>query len=89
MSFAILTFIVAISISGVAAYYSIIGLTSIFPAAFIPIIVMGIVLEIGKLITASWLYRNWKQTSLFFDCHAGGFRRDHNDALSESTRNDY
>jgi len=65
MSFAILTFIVAISISGVAAYYSIIGLTSIFPAAFIPIIVMGIVLEIGKLITASWLYQNWKQTSRF------------------------
>lgn len=65
MYFALLTLIVAISISGVAAYYSIIGLTSIFPAAFIPIIVMGIVLEIGKLITASWLYRNWKQTSLF------------------------
>ena len=65
MSFVILTFIVAISISGVAAYYSIIGLTSIFPAAFIPIIVMGIVLEIGKLITASWLYQNWKQTSRF------------------------
>jgi len=65
MYFALLTLIVAISISGVAAYYSIIGLTAIFPAAFIPIIVMGIVLEIGKLITASWLYQNWKQTSSF------------------------
>lgn len=65
MSFAILTLIVAISISGVAAYYSIIGLTAIFPAAFIPIIIMGIVLEIGKLITVSWLYQNWKQTSHF------------------------
>ena len=65
MYFAILTLIVAISISGVAAYYSIIGLTAIFPAAFIPIIVMGIVLEIGKLITASWLYQNWKETSRF------------------------
>ena len=65
MYFALLTLIVAISISGVAAYYSIIGLTAIFPAAFIPIIVMGIVLEIGKLITASWLYQNWKQTSRF------------------------
>lgn len=60
MKQAILTFVVAIAISAVAAFYSIKGLVAIFSAAAIPIIVMGIVLEIGKLVTASWLYQNWK-----------------------------
>ena len=52
---------VAIAISGVAAWYSILGLMAIFSAAMIPIAVMGVVLEIGKLVTASWLYQNWKK----------------------------
>tara|TARA_Y100000004_G_scaffold3683_1_gene4369 strand:+ start:2820 stop:3914 length:1095 start_codon:yes stop_codon:yes gene_type:complete len=55
-----LTLIVAIAISGVAAWYSIVGLMAIFAAAAIPIAVMGGVLEVGKLLTASWLYQNWK-----------------------------
>lgn len=55
----IFTLIVALSISGVAAYYSIFGLAKIFSAAVIPVIIMGTVLEVGKLVTASWLYRNW------------------------------
>ncbi len=54
-----LTLIVAIAISGVAAWYSIIGLMAIFSAAAIPIAIMGGVLEIGKLVTASWLYQYW------------------------------
>ena len=53
-----LAFIAAIAIATVAAYYSIIGLMTIFAAAAIPIAVMGGVLEAGKLITASWLYNN-------------------------------
>lgn len=57
---AIWTFIVAISISIVAAYYSIVGLTAIFAAAIIPVIIMGTVLEIGKITTAVWLHLNWK-----------------------------
>jgi len=52
----------AISISAVAAYYSIVGLTAIFSSAFWPIVIMGSVLEVGKLVSASWLYRNWKYT---------------------------
>jgi hypothetical protein len=56
---------VALSVSSVSAYYSIIGLTAIFSASFWPIVVMGGVLEAGKLVTASWLYRNWKETSVF------------------------
>jgi len=55
----LLTFLVAISISGVAAYYSIIGLSKIFAAALVPIIIMGGVLEVGKLVTAVWLHRHW------------------------------
>tara|TARA_E500000331_G_scaffold77365_1_gene72739 strand:- start:2135 stop:4639 length:2505 start_codon:yes stop_codon:yes gene_type:complete len=40
----------------------VIGLATIFPGAFVPVVIMGGVLEVGKLITASWLYRNWKFT---------------------------
>ena len=57
----ILTLIVAIAISAVAAWYSIIGLMAIFSAAAIPIAIMGGVLEVGKLVTASWLYQYWKK----------------------------
>ena len=60
MILALITLVIALTISAVAAYYSIIGLIAIFSAAAIPIAVMGIVLEAGKLITASWLYQNWK-----------------------------
>jgi hypothetical protein len=60
MIFALLTLFIALSISGVAAYYSIVGLMAIFSSAKIPIAVMGGVLEIGKLIVASWTFRNWK-----------------------------
>ena len=62
MFIAILTLLSALSISGVAIFYSVIGLASIFPGAFWPVVIMGSVLEVGKLITASWLYRNWKHT---------------------------
>lgn len=55
-----LTLFVALSISGVAAYYSIIGLSKIFAAAMLPIIIMGGVLEAGKIVTALWLHRHWK-----------------------------
>ena len=60
MILALTTLFVALTISAVAAYYSIVGLIAIFSAAVIPIAVMGVVLEAGKLITASWLYQNWK-----------------------------
>lgn len=57
----ILTLVMALAISGVAAWYSIAGLVAIFSGAATAIIIMGGVLEAGKLVTASWLYRNWKQ----------------------------
>ena len=64
MTLALLTLLTALAISAVAAYYSIIGLIAIFSAAAIPIAVMGVVLETGKLVTASWLYQNWKRVNV-------------------------
>ena len=55
MTFSILLFSTAIVLSGVAAYYSIIGLVTLFPSAAIPIVVMGATLEAAKLVSASWL----------------------------------
>ena len=60
----IIAFLSAISISAVAALYSILGLAAIFAGAKIPIMIMGGVLEVGKLVTASWLYQNWKNKNL-------------------------
>ena len=53
------TLISGLAISGIAGYYSIIGLTAIFAAAFWPVVVMGTALEVGKLVSLSWLYNNW------------------------------
>jgi predicted nucleic acid-binding Zn-ribbon protein len=64
MWFGILTLITALSIAGVAAWFSIAGLMAIFSAAALPIAVMAGTLEVGKLLTASWLYRYWDETSL-------------------------
>ena len=60
MVLALVTLITALGISAVAAFYSIVGLMAIFSASAGSIAIMGIVLEVGKLITASWLYQNWK-----------------------------
>ena len=59
MFLTILTFLSAISISVIAAGYSIIGLATLFAGAVLPIIMMGSALEVGKLVAASWLYHNW------------------------------
>ena len=64
MILAYLTLLTALAISGVAAYYSIIGLVAIFSASVVPIAVMGVVLETGKLVTAAWLYHYWKKVNV-------------------------
>ena len=66
---ALLTLLTALSISAVAIYYSILGLAAIFAGAAIPIMVMGSVLEVGKLVTASWLYQNWKVAPRFIKAY--------------------
>ena len=61
MFFGLLTLLTALAISTVAAWYSIIGLMAIFAGATTAIMIMGIVLEIGNLICASWTFTNWKK----------------------------
>ena len=56
----LIVFLSAISISVIAAGYSIMGLATLFAGAVIPIIAMGSALEVGKLVAASWLYNNWR-----------------------------
>ncbi len=56
----IITFLSAISISVIAAGYSIMGLATLFAGAVVPIIAMGSALEVGKLVATSWLYNNWR-----------------------------
>ena len=63
MALAILVLITALCISAVAIYYSVAGLVAIFAAAALPIMIMGGVLEVGKLVTAVWLHRYWKQAT--------------------------
>lgn len=58
--------VAALSLSAIAAFYSIAGLTVIFAAAVVPIIVMGGILEVSKLVVASWLYRNWNEVPTMF-----------------------
>ncbi len=61
MFLALLVLLVALSLSGIAAYYSIIGLTAIFAAAVIPIIIMGGILEVAKLTVTVWLHQHWNR----------------------------
>ena len=65
MILAWLLLLTGLIISAVAIYYSVIGLTAIFSAAVIPIIVMGSALEVGKLVCASWLKANWERAPAY------------------------
>jgi hypothetical protein len=59
MILTILLFISGIAVSIIGAYYSILGLAALFAGAYWAVVSMGITLEIAKLVTVSWLYRNW------------------------------
>jgi peptidoglycan hydrolase-like protein with peptidoglycan-binding domain len=59
-----LLLICALSLSTVAAYYSVVGLATIFAGAFWPVIIMGALLEASKIVLSSWLYRNWIKVPL-------------------------
>jgi hypothetical protein len=54
-------FVVALALSAIAAFYSIVGLTAIFAAAVIPIVIMGTILEIAKVTVTLWLHEYWRQ----------------------------
>lgn len=59
----------AILLSCVAAYYSVAGLTAIFSAATIPVIIMGGSLELGKIVATVWLHNNWKRAGFLFKAY--------------------
>ena len=69
MFLGILVLITALSISAVAIYYSVAGLVAIFAAAALPIMIMGGVLEIGKLVTAVWLHKYWREAKWFLKAY--------------------
>jgi len=59
------TLVSGLTVSAVAIYYSVAGLVAIFSAAVIPIIVMGVALEISKLAGTVWLKQNWSRAPNF------------------------
>lgn len=69
MIYGYFTLLVALTISAIAEYYSIVGLTAIFSAAFWPIVVMGAALGVGKLTAAVWLKLNWTRAPWVYKCY--------------------
>ena len=61
-----LVLIVALTLSVIAAWYSILGLVAIFAAAVIPIIIMGSALEVAKVVTTIWLHRYWDKITWLY-----------------------
>lgn len=70
MILAILLLLSGLSISAVAIYYSVVGLTAIFSAATTPIMIMGICLEVGKLVIASWVKAYWNRIPILMRTYA-------------------
>ena len=66
MIFGYLILLVAVLISAIAAYYSVVGLTAIFAAAVIPVMIMGGALEAGKIVATVWLHNNWQRAGIWF-----------------------
>ena len=64
MFLTVLALLSALSVSTVAIWYSVVGLMSIFSGAAIAIAVMGVTLEVGKLVATVWLHQNWHHTKL-------------------------
>jgi hypothetical protein len=58
------TLLTALSLSMVAAWYSILGLTAIFASAVIPIVIMGTILEVAKVTVTVWLHEYWHRCRL-------------------------
>jgi hypothetical protein len=66
MIFGSLMMFIAVTISAIAAWYSVAGLTAIFSAAVVPVIIMGGALEAGKIVATVWLHNNWRRAGWAF-----------------------
>lgn len=71
-SLSTLALITALTLSAIAAWYSVVGLTAIFAAAIIPIIIMGGSLEIAKVVTTVWLHRYWERCGVLMKTYLTG-----------------
>tara|TARA_Y100000592_G_scaffold67488_1_gene104858 strand:- start:6440 stop:7684 length:1245 start_codon:yes stop_codon:yes gene_type:complete len=63
--FGFLLWLTAIFIAGCAAFFSVRGIGLLFAGSMIPVLIMASSLEVGKLMTASFLYRAWHKVSLW------------------------
>lgn len=66
MLFGLYTLFVAVTISVISAFYSVVGLTAIFPGSFWPIVILGTALEVGKVTAAMWLKLNWHRANITY-----------------------
>ena len=66
MIFGYLILFISVIISAIAAYYSVVGLTAIFAAAVVPVMIMGGALEAGKIVATVWLHNNWRRAGYAF-----------------------
>jgi hypothetical protein len=66
MIFGYFILFISVIISVIAAYYSVVGLTAIFAAAVVPVMIMGGALEAGKIVATVWLHNNWKRAGVAF-----------------------
>ena len=64
MFFAVITLLTALAMAGAAAWFAIAGIMAVFAGAPIPALVMGIVIETGKIVGVSWIYQHWKEKTL-------------------------
>jgi len=61
-----LAFLTSLLVAGVAAYFSVIGLATIFAGSFWPVVIMAGALEIGKIVTAGFLHIRWSDINNWF-----------------------
>mgnify|MGYP007026221088 CR=1 FL=1 len=59
----------ALAVSGMAAFFSVTGIAMLFNGSFFAVALMATSLEVGKLITASFLYRYWKVVNWLQKCY--------------------
>ena len=64
MFFAIITLLTALALAGVAAAFAVFGIVAIFSGLPIHAMIMGIVIELGKIVGVSWVYRHWEQRTI-------------------------
>jgi len=63
--FTILLFLTALTVAGCAAYFSVLGIATLFSGHYLQVLIMAGSLELGKLIATSFLYRYWNKTVWF------------------------